>query len=308
MRNPDFFRPGLPYLDAVEIKVINDASARLANFLSGAVAYHELAGPQDVDQVKKTGAQITKYGSFSASHKVFNVAPNGQKEFRDVRVRQAFDLAIDRDVILQNVVQGDGFWGGPCIPPGYGDMALSQDEVKGLYKQDLKKAKQLMTAAGVDSLAVPMEYSNIDNLAGDEMPLMKQMLAQIGINIDLKPAERTAYLQHQVDGNFKIQTIGSGAGPDPDSLLFPYYHSKGGKNWGRASDPELDARIEKERGMLDVKERNAYIKQMTKDWQNYLYRLHTVYQNLYVAWAGPIKGTFVPKGADWQGMEGVSLG
>jgi len=308
VKNPDFFRSGLPHLDAVEIKVITDASAKLAAFLSGSVAYHELAGPQEVDQVKKIGAQLTRYASLTTSHKVFNVGSNGPPQFHDVRVRQAWDLAVDRDVLLQNVFGGDGYWGGPCIPSSFGDYGLSDGDVKTMYKQDQKQAKQLLTAAGVNTISLPVEYSNIDTVAADEAPLLQQMLSPIGISIDLKPVERTAYLQHEVDGSFQVQIIGSGAGNDPDSLLYAYYHSQGGKNWGRINDPELDKRINTERAMLDVQQRTAYIKQLAKDWQNYLYRQHTVYPNAYVAWQSTIKGAFVPKGADWQPMEGVSLG
>jgi ABC-type transport system substrate-binding protein len=156
-------------------------------------------------------------------------------------------------------------------------------------------------------VTIPVEYSNIDTFAQDEFPLLKQMLAKAGIELQLKPLERTIYLQNQVDSDFNLMGIGMGSYPDPDNYLYPTFHSKGSKNYGQVSDAELDTRIDKQRTILDYKERVAYLKELQKDWKKYLYRTYTVNRNDHQAWQQNTAGRFVPKGWDYQGMEAVSL-
>lgn len=306
-RNPDYFKQGLPYLDDVRVLVISDAAAKLANFMSGQVAYHELADQAEIDQVSSLGAEVWQYNRLTASHKVYNAGANGPRYLQDLRVRQAIDAALDRQAIVDIAFGGQATWGGPVIPLEYGEWSLDESYVRETYAQDLSEAKKLLDAAGISSLEIPVEYSNVDNRAADELPLLKQQLAKIGIDVSLVPLERTIYLQKQVDADFELMAIGSGVGPDPDSLLFPYFHSRGDKNWGRVSDSELDRRIEQERATLDHDERLKLIQDLARDWKKYLYRTHTAYPVNWVAWQPNVVGGFIPKGADWQPLEEVSL-
>ncbi len=308
VKNPDYYKPGLPYLDAIEWKFITDASTNLANFLAGQLHFYIASGLEQSDQIKKsTKAQIRTFPNLGGTHKMYNVGAKGNAALRDVRVRQAIDLAIDRAQIQELVLGNDGVWAATFVPLGFGEWSLTDAETKQLYATNLNEAKKLLEAAGQPKLTIPVEYSNIDTFAQDELPLMKQMLAKAGIELQLKPLERTIYLQNQVDSDFNLMAIGMGAYPDPDNYLYPTFHSKGTKNYGQVNDADLDKRIEKQRGILDYKERVAYIKELQKDWKKYLYRTYTVNRNDHQAWQPNVKGTFVPKGWDYQGMEAVSL-
>lgn len=308
VKNPTYFKPGQPYLDSVTAQFIKDPSTALANFIAGRLDYYDAIGAEDVDRVKgATKATITTAPNLGGTHKVYNVGPSGPKETQDVRVRQAIDLAIDRAQLLNVALGGDGVWGGPFLPVGFGDWTLPEDEVKKLYAVNVAEAKKLINAAGVGEFTLQAEYSNIDTLAQAELPLMKQMLAEIGINLDLKPLERTIYLQNQVDSSFHFMAIGMGGYPDPNNFLEPVFMTDGSKNYGNASNADLDAAIVKQRGLLDSKERLQFIQQMQRDWKKYLFRTYTTNQNVHQAWLPRVQGQFRPKGWDWKGLEGVSL-
>jgi ABC-type transport system substrate-binding protein len=308
VKNPDYYKPGLPYLDVVETKFITDASTNLANFLAGQLNFYIATGLEQSDQIKKsTKAEVRTFPNLGGTHKLYNVGSKGPAALRDIRIRQAIDLAIDRDQLLDLVLGGDGVWAATFVPLGFGEWSQSDAEVKQAYAANPAEAKKLVEASGLKDITIPVEYSNIDAFAQDEFPLLKQMLAKAGIELQLKPLERTIYLQNQVDSDFNLMGIGMGSYPDPDNYLFPTFHSKGSKNYGQVSDADLDARIDKQRAILDYKERVAYLKELQKDWKKYLYRTYTVNRNDHHAWQPNTAGRFVPKGWDYQGMEAVSL-
>lgn len=309
VRNPEYHEDGYPYLDSVEWRFISDASTNLANFIAGELHYLSVSNVQDADQIRSsTDAEIQTFPNLGGTHKVFNVGPSSPvPAFTDVRVRQALNYSLNRDEILDFVLGGDGNIAGPVMPPGYGKWSMDGSELADLYKENLEEAKALLIAAGHEELVIPHQYSNISTFSEDEGPIMQQQAARVGIKLDLLPLERTVYLQSQVDHNFGFMGIGMGGYPDPDNYLYPVFHSTGTKNYGQVNDAELDAKIEKQQGILDEAERLDFIHQLDRDWTNYLYRIYTAFPNAHQAWSSKVAGTFTPKGWDYRGLQGVSL-
>ncbi len=307
-KNPTYFRAGQPYLDSVEVQFIADESTALSNFLAKKLHYLDSFNKEDLARVKSsTGATIETSVNLGGTHKLYNVGPSAPAALKDVRIRQAIDLAIDRSLILDVALGGDGVWAGPFLPVGFGDWTLDEKEIQKLYAANVKDAKALLSAAGASDVTIEAQYSNIDTNAQAEFPLIKQSLAQAGINFELKPLERTIYLDNQVKGNFQFQGIGMGGYPDPDNFLYPVFHSQGSKNYGKASDASLDKLIDQQRRMLNVAERKAAITDLQRKWKDYLFRSYTVNPNRHAAWLPEVRGIFNPKGWDWKGMEGVWL-
>ena len=309
VRNPEYHEDGYPYLDSIEWRFITDASTNLANFVAGELHYYALPSLEAKQQVESsTDAQIQTFANLGGTHKMFNIRPDGPNPtLGDLRVRQAMDYALNRQDILDFVLGGDGNIAGPVMPAGFGDWSLSPEEVASIHKEDLDEAMKLMSAAGIDSLKIANTYANTSSFSEDEGPIMQQQLARIGIELDLLPVERTVYLQSQVDGDFEMQSIGMGGYPDPDNFLYPVFHSTGTKNYGGVNDPELDARIEEQQGILDHAERVQFIQNLDRDWKNYLYRIYTVFPNTHQAWSSSVVNPFQPKGWDWRGLQAVSL-
>ncbi len=308
-KNPTYFKSGQPYVDSVEVQFITDQSTALANFLAKKLHYADFLNKEDIPRVKSsTGASVLTSTNLGGTHKMYNVGPSAPNPaLKDLRVRQAIDLAIDRALILSVAVGDDGVWGGPFLPVGFGDWTLPEAEIKKLYAPNIAEAKALLKAAGQENLTIEAQYSNIDTTAAAEFPLIKQALAQAGINFELKPLERTIYLDNQVKGNFALQGIGMGGYPDPDNFLFPTFHSSGTKNYGKASDPAFDKLIDQQRRILNIEERKAFINDMQRKWKSQLFRTYTVNPNRHTAWLPEVRGTFNPKGWDWKAVEGVWL-
>ncbi len=308
VKNPTYWKTGLPYLDSVQFNFITDASTNLANFLAGNLHYYITGDKAQFDQIQKGGkATLKTFPNLGGTHKLYNLGPNGVPALRDLRVRQAIDLAIDRGQLLDLVLGGDGVWAGTPVPLQYGDWSLSEADLKKQFAPNVAEAKKLMDATGLGKVTIPAEFSNIDTVSADEFPLLKQMLAPIGIDLQITVQERTIYLQSEVDHSFHLQGIGMGAYADPDNYLFPVYYTNGSKNYGQVDDPALNKLIDAEQAILDHGQRVAAIQAIQKNWKNYLYRTYTLNPNNHHAWQKNMNGQFIEKGWDYQGMEAVSF-
>jgi peptide/nickel transport system substrate-binding protein len=160
-KNPDFYGKSRPNIDAMKMAIIPDPSQQLAQFTAGNL--DEIGATQsqsysafDVDPITRANpkTQVVKSRYSIPNHIMFQLG-DPRSPFLDVRVRQAFSMAIDRDVI------GKSVWGGEYETvvhvPGYmGKWSMRiQDldpRVQALYKYNPTDAKKLLEAAGATNL------------------------------------------------------------------------------------------------------------------------------------------------------------
>src|SRR5690606_7927859 len=117
---------------------------------------------EQLEQVQNnTDATIRTFPDLGGTHKMYNVRADGPSpELADLRVRQAFDMALNREEILDFVYGGDGNIAGPVMPDGYGVWSLPTAEIAELYAENLGEAKKLLSAAGYERLPLVFDYSN----------------------------------------------------------------------------------------------------------------------------------------------------
>jgi peptide/nickel transport system substrate-binding protein len=172
--------------------------------------------------------------------------------FNDLRFRQAIFKAIDKQAIIDTVFLGQG-WFFPAVGLPGEDWYLPEAEAKQLYKQDLEGAKQLLAQAGgppatdFEILALPFgtTYQN-------SAELVQQDLKKIGITSHIKlPADNTAYTNAvNIAGEYDIG-ITSDVPVTPNIDFTRNYHSTGAtQNPGRVKDPQIDALIDRQAGLV----------------------------------------------------------
>src|SRR2546425_3230053 len=157
VRNPNYFLPGLPYIDRVETTVDEDNASRMAAFLSGKYDLGwEFPGTinsvdwvqiKDTLKQKRPKLQTVEFPSLVMNHISVRTDP---KPFSDVRVRQAMSLAIDRKAIIEAVFEGVGAMN-PAVPAALREWSIPFDKLgegARYYKHDPAEAKRLLAAAG----------------------------------------------------------------------------------------------------------------------------------------------------------------
>jgi peptide/nickel transport system substrate-binding protein len=138
---------GRPYLDAIEIRNSSDTTVSLMSMKAGEVNMVEDIDPADYISLQKEGysAAIAPIGF------VFSFVPdsaNPDSPFKDPRVRQALEYAIDKDAMAKGLGKGTQFPAYQCaVEPPMGQDAWYLPEVAP-RKFDIAKAKALLTDAG----------------------------------------------------------------------------------------------------------------------------------------------------------------
>ena len=228
----DYWNPELPYLDELVIKILPDENARVAALRAGEIDGCILKADAAKTLERDPGIEILK-GVFSAPAVLQFALRNEGLPWEDIRVRQAISAAINRQDIIDKVYAGEAVWSG-VIPPGYGDWAIPEDELKAKWqKYDLDKAKQLMADAGhADGFDITI-YAIANHAASQNAEVVKEQLKELNINVDIISEEIGTFAKRVGDGDFDLCSTGRGMRHDPSGYLrdFALCHEGNYKNW-----------------------------------------------------------------------------
>jgi peptide/nickel transport system substrate-binding protein len=279
-KNPDYYMKGQPYIDAVKIAIIPDAAQRIAQFTGGHLDYLSVPTLDDYPTVSQQNpkAETVRAWDPGDGHVYFQLR-DPKSPFQDIRLRQAVSLAIDREAYGKTLLQ-DKYVQGFFIPQSWGKWALRLPElptdVQSLYHVDLKRARDLMVAAGGDKLTV--KFLHPDNNPRDPWfrtagQTVQSMLSQLPWNITWVPinyvTEWTAGGKGVAYGNFPSDEIvwwGLSGRANPDEWLFGYWDSQSTNAIAGLNDPKYDALVDKTRSTVNEDERV----QAVVDAQKYL--------------------------------------
>src|SRR5947207_10027307 len=156
-RYPNYWNKGEIHLEKIVYLPITDSTVRLANLKSGQLDFIERMAPSDVPQLKSDSrfkiSRIVEIGYQSIN---FNVAKSdmAQKHAlgRDPRVREAFELALDRDAIVAVAMDGEAEKGNQWVAPNNTYYGKSSP----IPKRNVERAKQLLREAGVTNPSVSL--------------------------------------------------------------------------------------------------------------------------------------------------------
>lgn len=292
VRNPDFFMSGRPYLEGMEFLVIPDQSSLLEAFKTKRLDYNGATLDKiKVDDLRGIeGIVVIEAPNFWNPTLLLRV---DRPPFNDIRVREALDLALDRQDLIDRMFFGDAMLNGPIVW-GLDYWALPQEELRDFYKYDPQEAKQLLSAAGYED-GLDVETTIEDVVYMSQMAtVVKEHFARVGVRCNLKPQELGVYLaQTLYPGDFEMTWYYNLPYVEPDRPLCQYF-SKGqaGITFSGYDNPKMDEWIWKERSEFDREKR----RQIILDAQRAMLLEH-----------GPQINTCTPRGyvAFWEWVKGV---
>jgi peptide/nickel transport system substrate-binding protein len=313
VRNPNYFLPGLPYIDRVEVAVDEDNASRIAAFLSGKYdlgwenpgIINRTDWVQIADKLKSTRPHL-RTAEFPANVMSHISMRTDQKPFGDVRVRQAMSLAIDRQGILDATAEGVGVFN-PAVPAALKDWSIPMNQLgegAKYYKYDPAEAKRLLAAAGYpQGFPGTMCFTTYGStVLVDAMQIILKNLKDVGIEAKLDQKEYGAYIATCFNGNFPSMTYGPQT-PflDPDNFLYAQYYPGEPKNQSHINDPVVADMLVRQRRTFDVAKRREIIYEI----QRYLAKQQYYVQipsGVYVAvWEGALKNYGPNVGYDYGG-------
>lgn len=255
--NADYFR-GKPKIAKIVNRYFKNSSSAEIALATGEIQYSYLT----YDQVKENDSNRT-YHVISGPSQVLNYIGfnNADLRFKDIRVRKALLLAIDRNAIIKNLY-GDNAAAGKCVltSPKYVPADIDK------YDANIAKAKTLLNEAGWEKVnkgeqVELLTYYN-DQVSKDVITTLQFMLGMIGINIKPRFVDGPTFSQIVDAGKFSLVFAGAGNGPDP-AILMPLMYSSyvppKGVNRMRVNISELDKLFDAgQRELNDTKRIDIY--------------------------------------------------
>jgi peptide/nickel transport system substrate-binding protein len=248
-------------IDRIVYRPIPDSTVRLANLKSGQLELLERLLATDVDEVKKDAklrlATGTELGYQGVTVNVNNGDKSNNPLGRNPKVRQAFELALDRDAINQVVFNGlnrtNNQWVSQLNPYYMAKYTVA--------KRDVAKARALIKEAGV-ATPITIDFmvpNNPESRAVAEV--MQSMAAEAGFDLKIRVTEFATSLNEGEKGNFQLFFLAWSGRTDPDGNIFSFASCNGPLNYGKYCDPKTDELLTKARTANTLAERKAIYEQ-----------------------------------------------
>lgn len=244
----DQYWGGRPKIDNLVFSITKDATARYAKLKTGECHVMAFPKPADLEQMQKDPqVQILKKEGLNVGYISFNVE---KKPFDNKLVRQALNLAVNKEAILKSVYQGQGQVAKNPIPP---ILWSYNDKIKD-YPYDPAKAKELLAKAGFPSgFEVELWYLPVTRPYNPDGKRMAELVQadweKIGVKTKLLTYEWAEYRKRSKVGEQQAMMFGwSGDNGDPDNFFMPLLGCeavKGGGNVARWCNKEFNDLITK---------------------------------------------------------------
>lgn len=314
--NEDYFL-GRPYLDQIRVIVYPNREAAWSKLMAGEADFSYSLSPDNFNVLK----QVPSFKFHSVPLSFYYIIAFNLKEavFRDQRVRQALNFAVNKEEILRNILRGQGQVAAGTIYPG--SWAFNP-KIKP-YPYNPKQALVLFKEAGwtdhdgdhfLDKDGKPFEFTvhvnKGDDLKHKALVVVQQQLLDIGVIIKVKlfGADDLGFL---FERNFQAHFPEIMARGDPD-FNYKYWHSsqiKEGFNVSSYQNAKVDRFLEEGRTEFDQERRKAIYLEFQKEilqdppgiflfWTNYLVGVHERFKGVKISPVGPfanIREWYVPK-------------
>ncbi|EXJ24053.1 Oligopeptide ABC transporter, periplasmic oligopeptide-binding protein OppA [Alkalibacterium sp. AK22] len=247
--NPDYYR-GAPEIETVYARIMN-GTAMITEFQAGNL--HMAAGGgigmvpvQDISLLEDIdGLVVEEHPSFNGQYMIIN-----NERFADPQVRQAFAYALNRELTVENLLDGRG----EVLASTYSSASPYKDEDLSPLPYDPDLAREMLEEAGFD-FDTPLEFvvptgNAVREQNGD---LIEQWFTEIGVEVNQNNYDFPTWLSMAQDLDYDIGLMGWGHTVDPN--IASYVQTGGASNNMGIADPVIDQLLEDGMAGTDFDER-----------------------------------------------------
>jgi len=261
-RYPNYWNKGQVFLEKITYLPIVDSTVRLANLKSGQLDIIERMAPSDVPGLKSDSRfKISKITEIGYQGITMNVGKSEQAKTtaigKDPRVREAFELALDREGIVQVVMEGEAQVGNQWVAP---DNPFYAKNVP-VPKRDVAKAKALLQQAGTPNPVVNLMTPTTSD-AQKIAQVVQAMVKEAGFDVKIQSTEFATSLNLADKGDYDAYVLAWSGRADPDGNVYSFDACKQPLNYAGYCKPEVDDLLNKARTASDLAERKKYYDQV----------------------------------------------
>jgi peptide/nickel transport system substrate-binding protein len=310
-KNPEYWKPGRPYLDGIEYTIIPNRSTAILAFIAGNFDMtfpYEVTFPLLKDIKTQAPQSVCQEG---AANESVGVLMNRTKPpFDNADVREAVALTLDRKSFIDILGQGEGDIGGALLPPPEGVWGMPMERLLtlpgygGEANQNRDKARELMTRAGYGPdkhLTIKLSTRNIP-VYRDPSAILLDQLKGIWIDGDLDLVETANWVPKLIRKDFTIGLNVLGTAVDePDVYFYQNYVSASKRNYPGYNDPEFDKLVDQQSQELDPAKRKQLVQDADYLLQKGLARPIIYHLRAATCWQPQLKGMTLMVNSQYNG-------
>ena len=277
VRNPTYWKPGRPYLDAVEFTIIPNRSTSQLAFTSGKM---DLTFSTEVTPVLMKDVLAndpTAICDLLPTNTQANLMVNRDKPpFNDAKVRSAMALSFDRASFITILSQGADKIGGSMLPPPQGLWGMSPEFLQTVagYSPDVEKSREtgrrIMRELGYgpqNTLKIKVSTRNIPSYR-DPAVLLIDNLKNIYIDGELEVLDTSVWYARLLRKDFTVALNVQGMGvDDPDVMFFESFACDSERNYTNYCNRDIEALFHQQSQMSDLEKRRALVWEIDKKLQ-----------------------------------------
>ncbi len=283
-RNDDYWRDDVPFIDRVVMTPVSDDAARMVALRTGAVDIVTSVPSQLLPSLmanENRGFELMVAPGTAWRMATMNTT---RPPFDDVRVRQAVDLALDREEIMLARTFGFGHVDNQVWAEGRFWRMDAE-----LPQRDLDRVRELLEEAGHgDGVDITIEARSVFL---DDAQLVQSQLNEAGFNATIAVSDWAALAERMRAGNFDMVVTGAGWYADPDGRYARFYMPGGPANWlaGSYNNPEVAELLTEARLVSVPEERRALYQQVFDILQHDVPNPILYFMPMTMAWSHDVR-------------------
>ena len=300
VRNPNYWRKGLPYLDKITFETIPDGPTRINDLQGGQIDVMHTSGAEEMLRLRDLAkqGQVNETESSKGSEVVYLMLNASKPPFDDPLARQI--VMYSRNTSEINQIRNHGLFplaSGP-FPPG----SIGYLKDPGFPKPDPKKAR-VLEAQYQAKYGHPLQF---DYLTGPEPEfvaigeLIQQNATKYGVKVNITTEDQSSVINDALAGNYTSVGWRNHPGGDPD---LQYVWWKGGSpvNVNHFNDPVVNQLLDQGRSETDPAQRAATYQTLNREFAKQLYALWSWQATWTVAARKGVNGVLGPPLPDGHG-------
>ena len=304
VRNPNYWKEGRPFLDAIEFSVVTSRSTALLSFVAGR---YDMTFPNDVTMAalrdvrrQSPRVQCEATGLNNNTNLMLN---RDAPPFNNPDIRRALALALDRHGFMEALTDGSGTIGGHMLPPPDGQWGMSDEKLaeSPVFGPDLEKnreaARELMRKAGYGpERPLPLKISTrAVSLYRSPAAVLANQLQEINVDATLDVVETSHWFTRLERRDYALALDNTGnAIDDPDQTFYETFSCRSERNYSHYCNPEIERLFETQSSELDADKRRHLVQEIDSRLLADVARPPIIWNRAATCWQPYVKG-YVPQ-------------
>jgi peptide/nickel transport system substrate-binding protein len=299
VKNPDYWKKGRPYLDAIEYTVMPSRSTRMLAFIAGE---HDMTFPTDVTvplmkdiREKAPHTQCTLRTTNVSNNLVVN---RDAPPFDNPDLRRALALSIDRKAFIDILSEGHSVVGGTMLPPPYGNWGLLPEDLAkivgyGDVAKNREEARAIMRKLGYGpDKRLKIKVATRDIAAfRDPSVIFIDQIKDIYIDGELEPIETAVFYSRMFKKDYMVGINQTGSGvDDPDQHFYENYACGSQRNYSAYCNPEMEKLFAQQSSEPDQEKRRKLVWEIDRKLQEDVARPIIAHNMTAGCWQPHVKG------------------